>query len=227
MPGSSGWRQLAHKMGLPHGRRSRETSLQTRAELRAVIAEDLREYGLDRYRWFYRITHRTIHFQWLLRHSEYWDGRDGPIASLVAPVMRLRAVRLGELLGFTVPMHVAGPGLSIAHPGTVVISDLASVGRNCRIHSDVCIGEVLESAPVIGDDVWIGPGAKIFGPVTVGDRAVIGANAVVAQDVPPGVTVAGSPARIIAHRDSTRLRGEVTPAQTRPALDTPDTGGVG
>jgi len=196
-------------MQAPH---TREPQLRTRADLRAVIAGDLRAQGVDRYRCYYRFTHRIIHFHVLLRHAEYWDGCGRLCALLLAPLFRLRAVRLGELLGFTVPMHVTGPGFSIAHAGTVVISHLASVGSNCRIHTDVCIGEAEESAPVIGDDVWIGPGAKIFGPVTVGDGAVIGANAVVLDDVPPGVTVAGAPARIVSSRDSSRLMEVVTPA---------------
>jgi serine O-acetyltransferase len=51
--------------------------------------------------------------------------------------------------------------------------------------------------PTIGPDVHIGSGAKVIGPITVGAGTVIGANAVVVDDVPPGVTVAGMPARVI------------------------------
>jgi serine O-acetyltransferase len=195
---------------------TRAPQLPNRAALRAVIAEDLRAHGVDRYRRYYRFTHRTIYFQVLLRHAEYWDGCGRLCAVLIAPLFRLRAVRLGELLGFTVPMHVTGPGFSIAHAGTVTISHLASVGRNCRIHTDVCIGEVEEAAPVIGDNVWIGPGAKIFGPVTVGDGAVIGANAVVLEDVPAGATVGGIPARVVSCRDSAHLMAVVTSTNAFP-----------
>ncbi|MDP3767886.1 MAG: hypothetical protein Q8S13_07710, partial [Dehalococcoidia bacterium] len=51
--------------------------------------------------------------------------------------------------------------------------------------------------PAIGDGVAIGTGAKVLGPVTVGDGARIGANAVVIDDVPPGATVVGAPARVV------------------------------
>jgi serine O-acetyltransferase len=51
--------------------------------------------------------------------------------------------------------------------------------------------------PIIGDDVFIGAGARVLGPVTIGNRASIGANAVVLTDVPPGATAVGVPARII------------------------------
>jgi acetyltransferase-like isoleucine patch superfamily enzyme len=55
---------------------------------------------------------------------------------------------------------------------------------------------------VIGSEVWIGRGAAILAGVTIGDGATIGANAVVTRDVPPGVTVAGVPARVIVSRSN-------------------------
>ncbi|MBP6729069.1 MAG: serine O-acetyltransferase, partial [Microthrixaceae bacterium] len=73
----------------------------------------------------------------------------------------------------------------------------ATVGGNCRLHSDVVIGSKGGSSPVIGDGVWIGAGAKVFGRVTVGDGAVIGANAVVDRDVPEHTVVVGVPARAV------------------------------
>lgn len=208
------WRPLARKLGVPSVPHESEPRLRSRADLYVAINEDLRAHGVDRYRWYYRFTHRVLYFHVLLRRAEYWDGCGRMCAVFVAPLVRLRSVRLGELLGFTVPMHVVAPGFSIAHPGTVVISHLASVGRDCRVHTDVCIGEVGQRAPVIGDHVWIGPGAKIFGPITVGDRAVIGANAVVLEDVPADVTVAGVPARVVSQRDSSRLLPVVTSLTT-------------
>lgn len=199
------WRSVARRLGVPIANPGRAPQLLTRAALREAIAEDLRAHGVDRYRWHHRITHRVVHFQVLLRRAEYWDSSGSLLALFFAPLTRLRALRLGEVLGFTVPLHVTSPGFSIAHPGTVTISDRATVGRRCRIHTDVCIGELKGVAPVIGDDVWIGPGVKIFGDITVGDGAAIGANAVVKDDIPAGVTVAGVPARIVAATGSSEL----------------------
>jgi serine O-acetyltransferase len=92
---------------------------------------------------------------------------------------------------------VFGEGLCVAHYGSVVVSHLAKVGRNCDLHQGVTIGAERGQAPIIGNDVFIGPGAVVSGGVIVGDGAVIAANAVVTHDVPPGVVVAGVPARII------------------------------
>jgi serine O-acetyltransferase len=94
-----------------------------------------------------------------------------------------------------------GPGLMITH-GNIVIDGRVVIGRNCQINPWVTIGlsnskklGFSVQGPKIGDFVRIGTGAKLIGPITVGDGARIGANAVVLYDVPAGATVVGVPAR--------------------------------
>jgi len=92
-----------------------------------------------------------------------------------------------------------GPGLFISHgQGTILSAE--SIGANCQVHQGVTVGWDYrgDRRPIIGDDVFIGAGAKILGPVTIGDKAMIGANAVVVTDVPEGATAVGIPARVIA-----------------------------
>jgi serine O-acetyltransferase len=88
-----------------------------------------------------------------------------------------------------------GGGLYVAHPvGCVIVP--ARMGRNCSVIAAVTIGMRNEWAfPVIGDNVFIGAGARVLGGICVGDNAVIGANAVVIHDVPAGATAVGVPAR--------------------------------
>lgn len=86
-------------------------------------------------------------------------------------------------------------GLGIVVHARCVIGDRVSIGTNVTIGGRSGLLEV----PVIGDDVVVGSGAKILGPVRVGRGAKIGANAVVLHDVPEGATVVGIPARIV-HR---------------------------
>ncbi len=105
-----------------------------------------------------------------------------------------------------------GPGLLIAH-GNVIIDGYGSIGTNCQVSPFVTIGldtggpDARFDAPNIGDGVFIGTGAKILGPVTIGDNARIGANAVVMSDVPADSTAVGIPARVIPH-DGRGARGE-------------------
>ncbi len=90
-----------------------------------------------------------------------------------------------------------GGGLYIAHPIGTVIS-AKSIGENCSIIANVTIGMRNEWAfPVIGNNVFIGAGARVLGGIQIGDDANIGANAVVIEDLCAGATAVGVPARII------------------------------
>ena len=104
--------------------------------------------------------------------------------------------------GLDIPIGTdIGGGLYIAHPvGTVVTAK--RIGENCSIIAAVTIGMRNEWAfPDIGDRVFVGAGARVLGGITVGDDAMIGANAVVIDDVPAGMTVVGIPARIVRAGD--------------------------
>ena len=117
-----------------------------------------------------------------------------------------RLSRLRALTGIELWVNVAGPGLHVSH-GKIVVSASAQLGAHCKILSDVTIGGQgrydVPGAPVIGNRVFIGSGARIIGPVTIADDVVIGANAVVIHDVlEPGITVAGNPARKVSNNGS-------------------------
>ncbi len=89
-----------------------------------------------------------------------------------------------------------GGGLRLPHPNGVVIHPDARIGPNCLIFQQVTLGTVDSGGtPVVGGHVDIGAGAKLLGPVVIGDDAVIGANAVVVRDVPPDHVATGIPAR--------------------------------
>lgn len=102
--------------------------------------------------------------------------------------------------GADIPLNCQlGGGLLIPHPNGIVIHPASLLGVNCLIHQQVTIGVKRGSrgAPVIGGHVDIGAGAKIIGEITIGEHALIGANAVVTKDVPAFAIVAGIPAKVI------------------------------
>ncbi len=102
------------------------------------------------------------------------------------------------LTGIELPCEAeVGRNFVIDHFGGIIVSGYAKFGDDCRIRSGVVIGlrRIEEKcAPVIGNNVDIGAGAKLLGPIRVGDNVVIGANAVVLCDVPDNSVAVGVPA---------------------------------
>jgi serine O-acetyltransferase len=146
-------------------------------------------------------------FQILLRTCEYLQGNKLSLPmKAYRRYMMYRLHRQSCLLGFTIPLNVCGPGLAIVHRGTIVISAAARLGANCRIHAGVNIGKqagTAHGAPQIGNNVYIGPGAKVFGGITIADNVAVGANAVVNKSIiESGITVAGVPAKKVSDRGS-------------------------
>lgn len=93
-----------------------------------------------------------------------------------------------------------GPGFVLIHSLGVVINGNVRGGARVHIEHQVTIGAEKRRSPLIGDDVFIGAGAKILGGVAIGSGARVGANAVVLEDVPANATVVGIPARVVKIR---------------------------
>lgn len=161
------------------------------------LEDDLRSMGLSPL-WKKRFiaTNRIAWFVRTLRIAEYKRKQPGKFAKLSYLATRFYYDRLSERLGFDIPLDVFGPGLSIAHRGTIVVNGQAQVGRNCRIHPGVTIGASNGQAPIIGNDVFIGPGAGIFGGVTIGDGAIIGPHSLINMDVPANTTTVSARAEV-------------------------------
>lgn len=140
-------------------------------------------------------------FKVLLRKAEYYHNcKKSFLGRALAYIYSRRVLYYGRQLGFSIPLNVFGPGLSLPHTGTIVVNPAARIGADCRVHVCVNIGASggSDSAPVIGDGAYIGPGAKIFGKITLGHRVAIGANAVVNKSFDGnGITLAGIPASLV------------------------------
>ncbi len=94
-----------------------------------------------------------------------------------------------------------GPGFVLIHSQGVVINGSVRGGRDIKIEHQVTIGAEREQSPILGNDIFIGAGAKILGSIRVGSYVRVGANAVVVKDVPDHVTAVGVPARYISRTD--------------------------
>jgi serine O-acetyltransferase len=170
-----------------------------RSQLTEYLRADLR-YSGETGRWTARsyVMRRALYYQRVLRHAEYWESRPrGRVRDGMLAVYKVRLALLGERVGISIPRGTCGPGLSIAHPGQIVINGDARLGARCRISQGVTIGGTPAGAPVIGDDVFFGPNAQAIGPVSIGAGATILPGAVVAGDIPERATAGGVPARVI------------------------------
>lgn len=170
------------------------------------MSADNRSQGIVGIR-FANLWNEIYIFERRLRKLEYAINCQRNI--LIRIIRKYLFRRISIKLGFSIPPNTFGPGLSIAHRGTIVVNGGARIGANCRIHADVNIGTEAgksASAPKIGDNCYIGPGAKIFGEIVIGPGTVIGANSVVNKSFPDGnQTLAGIPARKISDKPSDGL----------------------
>lgn len=134
-----------------------------------------------------------------LRYLEYCHNvkRRG-LGWVLWVIAKHRYRKISIQLGFSIPINVFGPGLSLPHRGNIIVNPDARIGENCRIHVGVNIGSHRGMSPIIGDNVYIGPGAIIFGDIRIVNNVSIGANATVNKSVlSENVVVAGTPARIV------------------------------
>jgi len=134
-----------------------------------------------------RLVHHVTH--WL------WGARLRWLARFISHIGRW-------LTGIEIhPGAQIGQRFFIDHGMGVVIGETAEIGDDCTLYHGVTLGGTSwnkgKRHPTLGKGVVIGAGAKILGPITIGDGARIGSNAVVVKNVPPGTTAIGIPARII------------------------------
>jgi serine O-acetyltransferase len=159
------------------------------------------DWSRERPRRFWDPSRRLLR---ALRRYQAARARGGPINRLASRYWVLSHRFWTVVAQAEVPLNSnVGGGLVMTHPNGVVIHPKAQIGPNCLIMQQVTVGQNggrHQPLPVIGGNVDIGPGAKVLGPITIGDHAQIGANAVVLHDVPAWAVAVGIPARIIGDR---------------------------
>jgi putative colanic acid biosynthesis acetyltransferase WcaB len=141
------------------------------------------------------------------RQANRWlEGR----SALPQPLRKLGVVGYKVLttwiLGVELPPETAiGPALVIKHPQAIVVNGQTRIGARCMLRASTTLGNVVDrhgaetASPVIGDDVELGVGVIVVGPVTIGHGARVGAGSVVVKDVPAGAVAVGNPARLLGN----------------------------
>ncbi len=188
--------------------------IESYSDLQYYLDQDRRALGIkDNVKIKYRIKefffpHPIWKFERLLRKTEYCKNvmmKKGNSASRMFGCLgymyyKIKFHKLSLKLGFSIPCNAFGPGLSIAHYGSIIVNDNVKVGANCRLHCGVNIGASAggSNAPEIGDNVYIGPGAIIFGDIKIVSNVTIGANSTVNKScLQENVVFAGTPAKIV------------------------------
>ena len=178
--------------------------IQSKDDLRYYLSEDRKALGIKDKLSIQDIVmpNKIWKFEKILRHFEYYKNVPSFWNKLMFIITGIRFRKISVKLGFSIPANVFGPGLSIAHYGTIVVNSNTRVGSNCRIHASVNIGTSGggKIAPKIGDNVYIGPGAILFGDIQIANNVTIGANATVNKsfDV-ENCVLAGTPAKIVKY----------------------------
>lgn len=142
-------------------------------------------------------------YERVLRIAEYYHNCKSK--SILKYYYKYRLHSIGLKLGFSIPLNTVGPGLSLAHPGPVLINSNSHIGNNCRIQTGVTLGSTngSDESPILGNNVFLGDGCKIIGAITIADDVNIGANAVVVKSITePGTSWGGVPARKLSDHSS-------------------------
>lgn len=136
----------------------------------------------------------------LMRQVEYHMKSKGWIHNSMTIYLKWKLGRFSVATGISIPPGTCDCGLTLYHHGSIVINQATRIGRNCCIMNNVNIGANNGSslAPRIGDNVYIGPGAVIFGDIEIANNCYIGANSVVCKSITePFSVVVGIPGKVI------------------------------
>ncbi|MCX7920937.1 MAG: serine O-acetyltransferase [Clostridia bacterium] len=147
-------------------------------------------------------------YTFYMRLCKYLKSKDSFIASKLAfKIFHIILRHYEYKFGIQIPYYtqIAG-GFYIGHFGCIVVNGSAVIGSNCNISHGVTLGQSnrgkYKGYPTLGNNVYIGPGAKVIGGLNIGNNVAIGANSVVTKDIPDNAVVVGIPGKVISFEGS-------------------------
>jgi serine O-acetyltransferase len=155
----------------------------------------------------YVLFHETYPYVFWMRTCSYTRSKS-LIKFFIYPLAKIILYHLTFKLGILIPHSTSiGSGFYLGHFGGIIIHEKSKIGKNCNISHGVTIGQANRGRnrgyPTLGNNIYIGPGAKIVGAVKIGNNVAIGANCVVTKDIPDNSVVVGVPGKIISQKGST------------------------
>lgn len=178
-------------------------------EYLSLLKSDITRYGYgSSFRQFIKLylVSPGYKYSFVMRTAKYLKNA-GPILTPLYIVSRLVLRHFEYKFGISIPYNTTiSAGLYIGHYGGIIVNPGTIIGKNCNINHDVTIGATYggktPGVPVIGNNVYFGPGSKIIGGITVGNNVAIGANCVLTKSVPDNAVVAGIPGVVISEKGS-------------------------
>jgi serine O-acetyltransferase len=175
-------------------------------KLRELIYSDLyRYYGRADLRTLLKAFVLGIEYKYMFwKRVCWWADKQSLVWMPLKIISWLMLRRYMFKYGIEIPYKTeVGPGCYVGHFGGITISYKARIGKNCNISQGVTIGQSYrgghQGTPTLGDGVYVGPGAKLFGNIKVGNNVAIGANCVVTKDVPDNAVIVGVPGMVISY----------------------------
>jgi serine O-acetyltransferase len=166
---------------------------------RAQIREDYRAHGCDLSKPGFRAV--AVHRFGVWRMTIEPKILRAPFSIVYRSLFRFVRNHYGIELPYSVSL---GRRVVVEHQGDIVVHGSCVIGDDCIIRQGVTLGlrhlHSPQAVPMLGRNVNVGAGAKLFGSITVGDRANIGANSVVLIDVPADATAVGVPAQVVMRK---------------------------
>lgn len=175
----------------------------TKSDLRKFLNDDIKRYGVKFsifHPFIFSETYYVYNYLRCLRYLEYYqNNKRGVLNTILYYYYWIKHRRLSQKTGMMIAPNTLAKGCLLMHPGFRRIGQSSKVGENCTILPNVLLGKKHpgECSIEIGDNCYIGTNVTILGPVKIGNNVIIGAGAVVVNDIPDNVVIGGIPAKVI------------------------------
>ena len=178
------------------------------SELRSILYDIKSQYKNDLGNcfidWLFQRPGRKIYrYIYHTRCLEYFDRQHSLLGKFCCAYHYFFRTKLAYQLDYQIPPHTCGKNLKLVHWGVVIINAKSRIGNNVKIYPNVVIGSTSEGVPVIGNNVWIGSGAKIFGNISIGNNVIVSPNTVINKSVPSNSIVGGIPSKVLKQINET------------------------